>query len=68
MLQLKKCKFCGREFRSQSASNSEYCGECSGLRRQLAGEIFQLESGKSLILGNYLLSERQVTRFGLRPR
>ena len=67
MLQLKKCKFCGREFRSQSASNAEYCGHCSELRRQLAGENFRSEYGEGLILGNYLLSERQVALFGLRP-
>jgi len=68
MLQPKKCKFCGLEFRSRSASDADYCNKCSATRREMAGRQFLSESGKSIILGKYLLSAARAVRFGLRDR
>jgi hypothetical protein len=68
MLQLKRCKFCRTKFRSQDAGDREYCAQCSNDRRRLAGEEFRAESGRSLVFGNYLLSQRQASRFGVRPQ
>ena len=67
MLKLKQCNFCGREFRCKSASNQEFCPDCSPERRDLAVSQFSALGGGSNIYGNYLLSPRQSAKFGLRP-
>jgi hypothetical protein len=68
MITLKNCKFCGREFRNQSGCATDFCQICSEARRKLAGNHFRLESGESVVVGNYLLSERRAATLGVRAR
>lgn len=63
-LRAKKCEFCALPFFKMDGSNVSFCSKCSKERRKFAGQAFHLNSGGSIFVGNYLLSEKQARRFG----
>ena len=65
MLLAKKCEFCGLSFVNADGRESNFCPKCSDVRRKIAGRHFLARSGRSRVIGNYLLSERLARRLGL---
>ncbi len=60
-----RCQFCGLAFVISDARVGKFCPKCSAARRKLAAQHFLEASGRSSVIGNYLLSEKLTKRLGV---